>query len=49
MIYMIKYPHRLWITTQDNFEREIKACYSLGINYVVNNYKNVSKELIIGL
>ena len=43
MIYIIKYPHRTEIVGQEFFENEVKACYNLGLNWVVNRYNDVSK------
>lgn len=46
-IYIIQYPYgRTEIVSQDYWERQVKACFQLNVEYVINNSKH-SRELVV--
>ena len=45
-IYIIKMGDRSRIVNKKYFEAEVKACYQLGVPYVVNR-TSVSRELVV--
>ena len=46
-IHIIRYPNgHTSIVSQDYWERQVKACFQLNIEYVINNSKH-SRELVI--
>ena len=47
MIYIIEQEHITAVVTQTEFETHVRFCKEHGLNWVVNKYGNLSRELVI--